>query len=214
VNSHLALLTFRKTSLSKEFEMINSREFFYCLGIKVRWNQRLKKIHLSLEKYLNDILAYFRMDSCHLITTPFLVVVKLNKSVTPIIVEDVIAMNNIPYKNVVGSLMHAMVCTCFDLVDLVFHISQFMNNPRKGPLDYYKKRFYGTLQLRAYLGIIYFHSSIMSFISWCDSYWVVDVDNFWSIIGCLFQSANGLYHGNIKSNPLLPFVLLKYNTSQ
>jgi hypothetical protein len=59
--------------------------------------------------------------------------------VAPIIVEDVIAMKDIPYKNVVGSLMHAMVCTCFDLVDLVFHISQFMNNPRKGALDYYKK---------------------------------------------------------------------------
>jgi hypothetical protein len=119
--------------------MIDSREIAYCLGIQVRWNQRLKKIHLSLEKYLNDILAYFMMDSCHRVTTPFLIVLKHNKSMAPIIVEDVIAMKDIPYKNVVGSLMHVMVCTCLDFVDFVFHISQFMNNPRKGALDYYKK---------------------------------------------------------------------------
>jgi hypothetical protein len=121
--------------------MTNSTEIAYFLGIQVRWNQRLKKIHLSLEKYLNDILAYFMMDSCHLVTTPFLVVLKLNKSMAPIIVEDIIATKDIPYKNVVGSLMLVMVCTFLDMVDLVFHIFQFMNNPRKGALDYYKKAF-------------------------------------------------------------------------
>ncbi len=121
--------------------MTNSGEIAYCFGIQVRWNQRLKKIHLSLDKYLNDILAYFMMDSCHLVTTPFFVVFKLNKTMAPIIVEDVIAMKDIPYKNVVGSLMHAMICTCLDLVDFVFHIFQFMNNPRKKTLDYYRKGF-------------------------------------------------------------------------
>jgi hypothetical protein len=35
VSNHLALLTLKKTSLSKEFEMIDSREIGYCLGIKV-----------------------------------------------------------------------------------------------------------------------------------------------------------------------------------
>jgi hypothetical protein len=81
------------------------------------------------------------MDFHHLVTTPFLVVLKLSKSMAPIIVENVIAIKDIPYKNVVGSLMHVMVCTCLDLVDFVFHIFQFMNNPRKGALDYYKKGF-------------------------------------------------------------------------
>jgi hypothetical protein len=37
-------------------------------------------------------------------------------------------MREIPYSNVVGSLMHAMVCTCPDLAYAVHHISQFMNN--------------------------------------------------------------------------------------
>jgi hypothetical protein len=30
---------------------------------------------------------------------------------SPIIAENVIAMKDIPYKSVVGSLMHVMVCT-------------------------------------------------------------------------------------------------------
>jgi hypothetical protein len=51
------------------------------------------------------------------------------KNMAPIILEDVIATKDIPYKNVVGNLMHVMVCTRPNLAYLVSRIYQFMNNP-------------------------------------------------------------------------------------
>jgi hypothetical protein len=107
-----------KESLFKEFEMTNSGENAYCLGIQIRWNYKPKKIHLSQEKYLNDIVIRFKMDSCHLVITPFPLGFKLNKSMAPITTEDVIAIHDVFYKSVLGNLMHAMVCIRLDLVVL------------------------------------------------------------------------------------------------
>lgn len=38
-------------------------------------------------------------------------------------------MNKISYANVVGSLMFVMICTQFDLANLVSLVSRFMSNP-------------------------------------------------------------------------------------
>ncbi len=54
------------------------------------------------------------MDSCHLVTLPFQTSFKLNKSMAPITIEDVITMKDIPFKTIVGFIMHAMVCTRLD----------------------------------------------------------------------------------------------------
>jgi hypothetical protein len=62
MNNHLALLSYTKELLSKEFEMTDSGEIAYSLGIQVKQNRKFKKIHLSQEKYFNDILAQFKMD--------------------------------------------------------------------------------------------------------------------------------------------------------
>jgi len=111
MNNHLALLAYIKKFLSKEFEMINSGEIAYFLGIQVKQNKKFKKIHLSQEKYFNDILAQFKMDSCHLVIPPFQASFKFNKSMAPITIENVIAMKEIPFKTIVGIIMHVMVCT-------------------------------------------------------------------------------------------------------
>lgn len=112
------LTSLHQKKLSKEFEMIDNGEIIYCLGIQVKQNRKFKKIHLSQEKYFNDMVAQFKMDSCHLVTLPCKANFKLNKSMAPIIVEDVIAMKNIQFKIVVGTLMHVMVCIRLDFAYL------------------------------------------------------------------------------------------------
>ncbi len=58
------------------------------------------------------------MDSCHLVTLPFKASFKLNKSMVPITMEDAIAMKDIPFKTIVRTLMHVMVCTRLDFAYL------------------------------------------------------------------------------------------------
>jgi hypothetical protein len=43
----------------------------------------------------------------------------------------------------------------------------------------------------------------MSFISLCDFYWAVDVDNPWSITSYLFQHANGLISWQYKKQSIV-----------
>jgi hypothetical protein len=49
----------------------------------------------------------------------------------------------------------------------------------------------------------------MSFISWCDFYWAVDVDNCWSIIGYLSQHANGLISWQYKKQSIVAISIVK-----
>jgi hypothetical protein len=76
------------------------------------------------------------MDSCYLVTTIFQASFKLNKSMTPIIAEDEIVMKDVPYKNIVGNLMHVMVCTRLDLAYPISHVSQFMNTIVPSPFQH------------------------------------------------------------------------------
>ena len=38
-------------------------------------------------------------------------------------------MSKVPYYSVVGSLMHAMMCTCLDICHVVGLVSRFQSNP-------------------------------------------------------------------------------------
>jgi hypothetical protein len=107
-------------------------------------------------------------------------------------------MRKIPYSDVVGNLMHAMVCMCPNLVYVVHHISQFMSNLGKEHwvatnciLWYIKTSFT--------LGIMYwtfFQPNIR--IGWCDSNWVGNLDNKKSNIGYLFQNVRSLISWQLK----------------
>jgi hypothetical protein len=59
-----------------------------------------------------------------------LVTFKLNKTKFIVIMYNIITMRKIPYANVIVSLMHVLVCTWPNITYLVFHIWQFINNPR------------------------------------------------------------------------------------
>lgn len=51
-----------------------------------------------------------------------LVTFKLNKTKFPVTMYDIITMKKIPYSNVVGSLMHVLMCTWCNITYFVFHI--------------------------------------------------------------------------------------------
>ena len=46
-------------------------------------------------------------------------------------------MTQVPYANVVGNLMYAIVCTMPDLSQAVSMINIYMHDPSKGPLEDY-----------------------------------------------------------------------------
>ena len=82
-------------------------------------------------KYLMEILKQFGMLECKSTSTPLEPSVKLTVKDSP--VDDVgkSRMEQLPYRQVVGKLMHLAVCTRPDICQAVSELSCFNNNPGK-----------------------------------------------------------------------------------
>ena len=68
------------------------------------------------------------MQDCNPIDTPFARGENLSKEMSPKTPEEKKKMSNIPYSNVVGSLMYATMCTRPDICYLVGMISRYQAN--------------------------------------------------------------------------------------
>ncbi|XP_041011256.1 secreted RxLR effector protein 161-like [Juglans microcarpa x Juglans regia] len=71
------------------------------------------------------------MDQVKLASTPLGQHCKLSTSQTPESELEIEFMQQIPYANMVGSVMYAMVCTRPDLTYAISVVSRFMSNPGK-----------------------------------------------------------------------------------
>lgn len=71
------------------------------------------------------------MSECKDVTKPFGKHFKLSSEQSPKIDEEKLSMVNVPYANVVGSLMHLMICIRSDLAYSISVVSRFMANPDK-----------------------------------------------------------------------------------
>jgi ATP-binding cassette subfamily B (MDR/TAP) protein 1 len=70
---------------------------------------------LNHNKYIGSIFRQFGIDESKLIQTPFMTNFKLSKDMGPLNDASLNAMHAIPFQNVIGSLMYAMVCTKVDI---------------------------------------------------------------------------------------------------
>ena len=111
VGSNLCLINDFKTILSNEFKMKDLGEANFILGIKI---ERLANcLYLSQEEYLTRVLKRFNMINCKSTRTPLELGTKssLSKPST----HEKIDSQNYPYREAIGCLMYAMLCTRPDL---------------------------------------------------------------------------------------------------
>jgi len=73
------------------------------------------------------MLEKFNMTEARLVTSPLASHFWLSSSQCPNSQEDKDEMSQVPYANVVGLLMYAMVCTRPDLAYAVSTVSQFLS---------------------------------------------------------------------------------------
>lgn len=71
------------------------------------------------------------MQNCKPMSTPIAAHFKLLASMSPKCKEEEVYMSHVPYSNVVGSIMYAMVCTLPDIAQAVSVLSRYMANPGK-----------------------------------------------------------------------------------
>ncbi|XP_070016936.1 secreted RxLR effector protein 161-like [Nicotiana sylvestris] len=95
-------------------------------------------------------------------------------------------MSKVPYANVVGSLMYAMVCTRPDISQTVGVISRYMHNPRKEHWQAVKwilRYIHNTVNV----GLVFEEEGNQSVIGYCDSDFAGDLDKRRSTTGYVFS---------------------------
>ncbi|KAF3627945.1 putative basic 7S globulin-like [Capsicum annuum] len=74
-------------------------------------------------------------DDTKPVNTPLAPHLKLSSRLFPTTDEEREYLSKVPYANVVGSLMYAIVCTRPDISQVVSVVSRYMHDPGKGDLD-------------------------------------------------------------------------------
>jgi hypothetical protein len=85
-------------------------------------------LFLSQKSYIEKVLKKYNLSNCKAVATPFASHFKLSSRQCPVTKDENMYMSHIPYSNVVGNIMYAMICT---RPNLGHAVSRFMHNPGK-----------------------------------------------------------------------------------
>ena len=125
----------------KIFEVRKMGEAHFFLGMEIIRNRKAGTLKITQEKYIKGLLEKYDMLACKPKTLPVAANTKLKKGGE----EDGLDTSIYPYMELVGALLHCVVCTRPDLAFIVGVASRFMSCPTwehwqavKGVLRYLK----------------------------------------------------------------------------
>ena len=173
-----------KEKLKENFRMKDLGELSTFLGIQFDRNDSVIKMNQSY--YLKNVLKKFEMENVKPRSTPC--EINLSSYETDDSTDDVIDERK--YREIVGSLVYAMVCTRPDLCYVVTKLSQHLSKPTSSDWVILKHVFQyikGTIDYG-----LTFRKSDLNLFAFCDADWASTLDNRRSISGyCFMLSANG-----------------------
>ena len=182
-----------KNSMKLEFDMTDLGKMKYFLGVEVLQNP--EGIYISQRKYEKDVLERFRMKKSNSVKNPIVPSVRLMKD------EEGSKVNDIMYKQLVGSLMYLTV-TRPNLMYVMSLISRFMASPIKLHLQA-TKRVLRYLKGTVDLGVFYKNEGNGELMAYTDSDYARDVDDRKSTSGYVFLLNEGVVSWSLKKQPVV-----------
>ena len=128
ISNHLKKIEVVKRGLEKHFEMTDLGEAHWLLGVEIRQDCMKRTLSLSQGVYVQTLLSRFSLEKANTVTSPMDPGVHLSKSQSPTVEEDKDDMVNVPYRELIGSLMYAAVATRPDIAHAITALSQFLEN--------------------------------------------------------------------------------------
>ncbi|UYV66792.1 hypothetical protein LAZ67_4002870, partial [Cordylochernes scorpioides] len=117
-----------KESMKKIFKIKDLGKINYCLGIRIQ-TEKDGSISIDQEKYIEELLAKYRMKEAKPISTPMDSNSKLTK-ISSIEGENE-PVKRVEYQSLIGSLIYLSVSTRPDIAYAVSVLGQFSNDPRR-----------------------------------------------------------------------------------
>jgi hypothetical protein len=151
---------------------------------------------LEQSDYIQSLLIKFRQSHSKFSVTPVdKSLPAMSKAHSPSTPTELSAMADKPYRELIGSLMHLMVCTRPDIANAVSTLSRFLQNPGEYHWDS-AVRVLQYLHKTRSIGIKYTRTldspTILGNLrGYCDSDWVGDRDHCLSTAGWIFVMCGG-----------------------
>ena len=128
-SSSLDAIAQLKERLRMHVEITDLGELHWLLGIEVSRNRDARTLSLSQKSYFDSIIRRFNFEDLKPVSNPMEPSTKLHSGQSPATGAEYAAMQHIPYREAVGSLMYASLGTCPDISYAVTTVSRFSSNP-------------------------------------------------------------------------------------
>ena len=117
-----------KHRLETHFEMTDLGEVRWLLGMEIHHNHAKRTLSLSQGAFVKTIVRRFNLEDVNTVTMPMDPSMKLSKEQCPKTDEEKEDMADVPYRELVGSLMYTSVTTQPDIAHAITTLSQFLEN--------------------------------------------------------------------------------------
>ncbi|KAL2227396.1 UNVERIFIED_CONTAM: Retrovirus-related Pol polyprotein from transposon TNT 1-94 [Sesamum indicum] len=171
------LISTLQRDLCKAFEMKDLGNAKQILGMNIARDRKQFLISLNQRSYLSNVLKKFSMENAKSTSVPLAAHFQLSKEQCPKTASEIRKMENVPYSNLIGSIMFLMVCTRPDVAYSISCLSRFMSNP--GPPHWEAlKWLLRYLRGSENIGIIFSkHSNDTRLVGYVDSNYANDRDS-------------------------------------
>lgn len=173
-----------KQVLSNQFSIKDLGQVKVCLGMNITFNKDKEYVTLSQETYIDQLLNKFNLSDCKTADTPMEVKLNVNKG------QDSIN-SDVPYQQLIGSLMYLSVLTRPDISYSISFLSQF-NNCHTKELWEYAKRVLKYLKRTKSYGIKYCKAGNSEITGYVDADWASNSIDRRSYTGMCFMLCDGV----------------------
>ena len=118
-----------KSQLMSDYKIKDMGDVQMILGMRVTRDRENEIIRIDQGLYIDKILKKFSMQDCKPVSTPE-TTVSLSEIISNEMNEsDIEYMKTVPYREAIGALLYAAICTRPDIAHAVNQVSQYQINP-------------------------------------------------------------------------------------
>jgi hypothetical protein len=183
-----------KAKLASIFEARDLGESNFFLGIHIVRDRASRTLKIHHEKYINNLLSTYGMESCKGVDTPMQPNITVTKAD-----GDLLDTKN-SYSALVGSLLFLSITTRPDIAYAVSTLSRFMAQPTSVHMQHVQRILKYLARSRT-MGITYRGSYEPSLYGYCDSNYATDPDTRKSVTGYVFLLCGGAISWSSKRQP-------------
>jgi hypothetical protein len=172
------------TYLKKNFEL-RTLPVGRFLGLTIKRERSTRTLSLSQPDFVDDLVARFKMESCHPNLIPAEPGLHLSSAMAPKTKEEEEKMKEVPYQSAVGALLYLLTTTRPDIAYAVSKVARFNQNP--GPQHWIAvKRIIRYLAGTKEYGIIFSSTKEQGALGFTDTDYGGDHDDRKSTSECIF----------------------------